>query len=33
VLELEDGKIAELTFFLDTERVFPLFGLPLKFEA
>ena len=29
VLELSDGRIAELTFFLDTERLFPLFGLPL----
>ena len=28
VLELRDGKIGELTFFLDTERLFPLFGLP-----
>jgi len=28
VLEVRDGKIVELTFFLDTERVFPLFGLP-----
>jgi RNA polymerase sigma-70 factor, ECF subfamily len=28
VLEIEDGKIVELTFFLDTERLFPLFGLP-----
>ena len=28
VLELERGRIVELTFFLDTERVFPLFGLP-----
>jgi RNA polymerase sigma-70 factor (ECF subfamily) len=33
VLEIEDGKIVELTFFLDTERVFPLFGLPLQFEG
>jgi RNA polymerase sigma-70 factor (ECF subfamily) len=33
VLEVRDGKIVELTFFLDTERVFPLFGLPLTFEA
>ena len=33
VVEIEDGKIVELTFFLDTERVFPLFGLPLSFEA
>ena len=33
VLELEDGRIADLTFFLDTERVFPLFGLPLRLAA
>jgi RNA polymerase sigma-70 factor (ECF subfamily) len=33
VLEVADGKIVELTFFLDTERVFPLFGLPLEFES
>jgi RNA polymerase sigma-70 factor (ECF subfamily) len=33
VLELRDGRIAELTFFLDTARVFPLFGLPLTLEA
>jgi RNA polymerase sigma-70 factor, ECF subfamily len=33
VLEIEDGQIVELTFFLDTERVFPLFGLPLEFES
>jgi RNA polymerase sigma-70 factor (ECF subfamily) len=33
VLEIEDGRIVELTFFLDTERVFPLFGLPLQFEG
>jgi RNA polymerase sigma-70 factor, ECF subfamily len=31
VLEIEDGRIVEFTFFLDTERVFPLFGLPLEF--
>jgi RNA polymerase sigma-70 factor (ECF subfamily) len=30
VLEIVDGRIAELTFFLDTKRVFPLFGLPLE---
>jgi RNA polymerase sigma-70 factor (ECF subfamily) len=29
VLEVSGGRIVELTFFLDTERVFPLFGLPL----
>ncbi|HEX6310550.1 MAG TPA: sigma-70 family RNA polymerase sigma factor [Acidimicrobiia bacterium] len=28
VLELSDGRIAALNFFLDTERLFPLFGLP-----
>jgi RNA polymerase sigma-70 factor (ECF subfamily) len=33
VLELEGDRIVELTFFLDTERVFPLFGLPLQFES
>ncbi|HEX6679142.1 MAG TPA: sigma-70 family RNA polymerase sigma factor [Gaiellaceae bacterium] len=33
VLELVDGRIAELTFFLDTETLFPLFGLPLEFES
>jgi len=31
VLELKDGRIAEFTFFLDTARLFPLFGLPLTF--
>ncbi len=34
VLEFgEDGKIAELTFFLSTERLFPLFGLPPRIDA
>ena len=33
VLEIEDGRIAEFTFFLDTERVFPLFGLPDRLPA
>ena len=33
MLEVKDGKIEELTFFLDTERVFPLFGLPLRLDA
>jgi RNA polymerase sigma-70 factor (ECF subfamily) len=28
VLELSDGKIVGFTAFLDTERLFPLFGLP-----
>jgi RNA polymerase sigma-70 factor (ECF subfamily) len=33
VIEIDAGKIVELTFFLDTKRLFPLFGLPLQFEA
>jgi RNA polymerase sigma-70 factor (ECF subfamily) len=33
VLELSDGRIVELTFFLDTDRVFPLFGLPARLDA
>ena len=28
VLRIDGGRIVELTFFLDTERLFPLFGLP-----
>lgn len=28
VLQFEDGKVTDLDFFLDTERLFPLFGLP-----
>ena len=30
VLEISDGRIVEFTFFLDTETVFPLFGLPAR---
>jgi RNA polymerase sigma-70 factor (ECF subfamily) len=33
VVEIADGRVVELTFFLDTKRVFPLFGLPLEFDA
>jgi RNA polymerase sigma-70 factor (ECF subfamily) len=33
VLEVADGKIVELTFFLDTETLFPLFGLPARLDA
>jgi RNA polymerase sigma-70 factor (ECF subfamily) len=33
VLEISDGRIVEFTFFLDTERVFPLFGLPLRLDS
>jgi RNA polymerase sigma-70 factor, ECF subfamily len=32
VLEIEDGRIVEFTFFLDTARLFPLFGLPARLE-
>jgi RNA polymerase sigma-70 factor (ECF subfamily) len=28
VVEVRDGRIGELTFFLDTKTLFPLFGLP-----
>jgi RNA polymerase sigma-70 factor, ECF subfamily len=33
VLEVENGKIVELTFFLETEALFPLFGLPPRLDA
>jgi RNA polymerase sigma-70 factor (ECF subfamily) len=33
VLELSAGRIVELTFFLDTETLFPLFGLPARLDA
>src|SRR5262249_51398677 len=33
VLELTDGRIGEFTFFLDTETLFPLFGLPARLDA
>jgi RNA polymerase sigma-70 factor, ECF subfamily len=33
VVEVADGRIVELTFFLDTDRVFPLFGLPPRLES
>jgi RNA polymerase sigma-70 factor (ECF subfamily) len=32
VLEVRDGRIGQLTFFLDTEKLFPLFGLPLRLD-
>jgi RNA polymerase sigma-70 factor (ECF subfamily) len=32
VVEVSDGRIAGISFFLDTERLFPLFGLPSRFE-
>ncbi len=33
VLELSGGLVVEFTFFLDTETLFPLFGLPLTFDS
>ncbi len=33
VLELSGGRIVELTFFLDTAKIFPLFGLPLHLDS
>jgi len=33
VLEIEDGKIVEFTFFLDTATLFPLFGLPPHLDS
>ena len=33
VLELSEGQIVELTFFLGTATLFPLFGLPLHLDS
>jgi len=33
VLELRGGRIVELTFFLGTEKLFPLFGLPPRVDG
>jgi RNA polymerase sigma-70 factor, ECF subfamily len=33
VLEISGGQIAGVSFFLDTTNLFPLFGLPLRFEG
>jgi RNA polymerase sigma-70 factor (ECF subfamily) len=33
VLELSGERIVELTFFLDTDTLFPLFGLPARLDA
>jgi RNA polymerase sigma-70 factor, ECF subfamily len=33
VVEIEDGRVVELTFFLDVETVFPRFGLPLEYPG
>jgi RNA polymerase sigma-70 factor, ECF subfamily len=33
VLQIVDGRIAEFTFFLGTETLFPLFGLPPRLDS
>ena len=33
VLEVADGRIVELTFFLETDTLFPLFGLPPRIDS
>ena len=33
VLEVSAGRIVEFTFFLDTETLFPLFGMPAHLDA
>ena len=33
VLDLSGGRIGEFTFFLDTAKLFPLFGLPLHLDS
>jgi RNA polymerase sigma-70 factor (ECF subfamily) len=33
VIEVSGGRIGELTFFLDTDKLFPLFGLPARLDA
>jgi RNA polymerase sigma-70 factor (ECF subfamily) len=33
VLQLSGGRIGEFTFFLDTDALFPLFGLPARLDS
>jgi RNA polymerase sigma-70 factor (ECF subfamily) len=33
VLDVADGQLMELSWFLDTERLFPLFGLPVHLDS
>ncbi|HYM52400.1 MAG TPA: sigma-70 family RNA polymerase sigma factor [Candidatus Dormibacteraeota bacterium] len=33
VLEISAGRVSGITFFLDTARLFPVFGLPARLEA
>jgi RNA polymerase sigma-70 factor (ECF subfamily) len=32
VLEISDGRVVDFSFFLDTETLFPLFGLPPRLD-
>jgi RNA polymerase sigma-70 factor (ECF subfamily) len=32
VLEISNGEIAGISFFLDTQHLFPLFGLPPRLD-
>ena len=32
-IAISGGKISRMTYFLDTERLFPLFGLPPRLDA
>jgi RNA polymerase sigma-70 factor (ECF subfamily) len=32
VVEIVDGRIVEITFFLDTQKLFPMFGLPPRLD-
>ncbi len=33
VIEMSEGRIVEFTFFLDTDTLFPLFGLPARLDS
>jgi RNA polymerase sigma-70 factor (ECF subfamily) len=33
VIEFDNGEVVEFTFFLDTARLFPLFGLPARLDS
>jgi RNA polymerase sigma-70 factor (ECF subfamily) len=33
VVEVADGRVVEFSFFLDTEALFPLFGLPARLDS
>ena len=33
IIDISDGRITAVNSFLDTERLFPFFGLPLRLDA